>query len=148
MKALATALKLAASFGTVDRLAQDWIERGMREKKPEDFEEASERRKWYDVRDSWKRAIDTLSKKVNKFRQETGYSPILRYWREVDSTGQTGKVYVGYDSQTAKGYKIVEINYPVWFEELNLPTEERKRLCLTSVQRKSSGTSRRKTTLS
>jgi len=123
LKALATALKMAGAFETVDRLARDWIERGMREKKPEDFEEARERREWYDLRDSWEHAIDALKKKVNKFRYETGFSPILRYYREVDSMGQVAKVFLGYDSRQAKGYRILELSFPQWFEELNLPTE-------------------------
>jgi len=124
MKALATALKLAAYFNTVDRLARDWIEKGMRGKKPEELEE-DEKREWYDLSDCWERAIDALKKKVDKFRQETGYSPILRYWRQADSMGQTGKVYLGYDSAQAKGYRIIEITFPAWFEELNFPTEEK-----------------------
>ena len=123
MKALATALKLAAAFNTPDRLAHEWIERDKRSLKPEDLE-SDERREWYDLRDSWENAIKSLRNKVDKFRLDTGFSPILRYWRQVGSMGEVGKVYLGYDSAQAKGYRIIEITFPVWFEELNLPTEE------------------------
>jgi hypothetical protein len=124
MKALATALKLHSHFETLDRLARDWIERGMREKKPEDLE-SDERREWYDMRESWESATERLKKVVNKFQRETGFSPILRYYREVDSMGAVGKVFLGYDSGQAKGYRIIQISYPVWFEDLRLPTEEK-----------------------
>lgn len=124
IKALGTALKLHAKFETIERLARDWIERKMREKKPEDLE-SDERGKWYDLRDSWERATDALRKSVDKFRLETGFSPILGYQRHADSMGQTGKVFLGYDSVQAKGYRILELSYPVWFEELSLPTEEK-----------------------
>jgi len=121
VKALATALKMVSKLDRVDRLAQDWIERGMREKKPEDFEESSERTKWYDLHDSWNKATEDLRKSVNKFMQDTGYSPILRYFRE----GDRGKVYLGLSTSQAKGYRIVELYYPIWFEELNLQTENK-----------------------
>jgi len=123
MKALATALKFHSHFDAVDRLAREWIERDKRSLKPEDLE-SDERRKWYDLRDGWERATERLKKAVDKFRQETGFSPILRYYREVDSMGQVGKVFLGYDSVQAKGYRIIQIVFPAWFEELNLPTEE------------------------
>ena len=127
MKSLATAMKLHSKFDTVERLARDWIERGMREKKAEDFEEAGERREWYDLRDSWEKSTGDLKKAVNKFMQETGCSPILGYVREADQ----GKVFLGFDSSRAysrstqaKGYWITMLYNPQWFEELNLRTEE------------------------
>ena len=123
IKALATALKMNGPIETVQRLAHEWFERGMSEKKPEDFEEAEDRAKWYDLRDSWERATTALKNKVNKFETENGRSPILRYWRQADEQGTVGKIYLGYDSAQAKGYRIMEITPPRWFEELNLPTE-------------------------
>jgi len=131
LKALATALKLHTKFETIERLARDWIERGMREKKAEDFEEARERREWYDLRDSWERATRDLTRKVSDFKKETGCSPILGYVREADQYGVKLRVFTGYDSSRsfshsgqAKGYSIVDLSFPQWFEELNLPTEE------------------------
>ena len=129
MKALYTAMTLQAKLTTIDRLARQWIEEGMREKKAEDFEE-TERREWYDLSDSWERATGLLRRSVDKFIKETGCSPILGYVREADQYGVTGKVFLGYDSsrsyshsQQAKGYRILQINYPQWFEEMNLQTE-------------------------
>jgi hypothetical protein len=123
IKALGTALKLAAKFEAVDRLARDWIEENWREKKPAELDE-SDRRKWYDLRDGWERAIKALKNSVDKFRVETGFSPILGYRREVEKAGILGKVFLGYDSVEAKGFRIVYLYYPAWFEELGLPTEE------------------------
>lgn len=125
IKALGMALKLHAKFETIERLARDWIELKWREKRPEDLE-SDERAKWYDLRDSWERATDALRKSVDKFRLETGFSPVLGYQRHADSMGAIGKVFLGYDSVQAKGYRIIELSYPVWFEELGLPTEEMK----------------------
>jgi hypothetical protein len=134
MKDLATALKLASKFDRIDRLAVEWIERGMREKRAEDFEEAAERREWYDLRDNWEKANKDLTSSVNKFMQETGFSPILRYVREEDR----GKVYLGLEAAQAKGYRIVEITFPQWFEDLKLETENKSEdavLNLVSVER-------------
>jgi hypothetical protein len=137
MKHLATALKLASKFDRIDRLANDWIGRGMREKKAEDFEETSERRDWYELRDNWEKATGDLRKSVNKFIQETGFSPILRYAHEGDRI----RVYLGLDVAQAKGYRIVDVvNFPQWFEDLNLETEnmsEDQVLSLVSVERMS-----------
>lgn len=134
MKHLATALKLASKFDRIDRLAADWIERGMREKRAEDFEETSERREWYELRDNWEKATRDLTNSIDKFMQETGFSPILRYAHEADR----GKVYLGLDVAQAKGYRIVEIVFPQWFEDLKLETENKSEdqvLSLVSVER-------------
>jgi hypothetical protein len=140
MKNLATAMKMASKFDRVDRLAADWIERGMREKRAEDFEEASERRKWYDLRDDWEKARGDLTNSVNKFIKETGYSPILRYSVEsgISMTGLVGRVYLGLNAPQAKGYRKIEITFPKWFEELHLETEnmtEDQVLSLVPVER-------------
>jgi hypothetical protein len=134
MKHLATAIKLGAKLDRVDRLTVDWIGRGMSEKRPEDFEEASERSKWYDLRDSWEKANRDVTASVNKFIQETGYSPILRFAREEDQ----GIVYLGLNAPQAKGYRKIELSYPQWFEALNLQTEnmsEDQVLNLVQVER-------------
>lgn len=114
IRALAVALKLHGVFETVDRLAQDWVERGERNLKPEDLE-SDERRKWYDLSDSWENNVARLKNAVSKFQEENYVSPILRY--------HEGKVFLGFDSPQAKGYRIVTLEYPAWFTELGLPTE-------------------------
>jgi len=134
IKALGTALKLQAKFETIERLAGAWIDKKGREKNPKDMDEY-DRRKWYDLHDSWVRAVDALKKSVTNFQKETGDSPILGYKRFADKMGYVGKVFLGYDSShggvlydptQVKGFRIVQLYYPEWFEELGLPTEEMK----------------------
>lgn len=122
MKALAAALGLSEAVQHVDRLADKWIARGWSEKKLEELDEG-EKREWYDLRDSWERAIKILKDRVARFIRDYYKSPILRFEFLKDEYGMTGRVTLGFDSAQAKGYKIVDITYPQWFQSLGLETE-------------------------
>jgi predicted transcriptional regulator YdeE len=120
MKLLAAALKMGSAFNNVDKLARKWIEDSWKDLDPKELEE-DEKREWYDLRDSWERANKELRSKIERFEVDPysrGSSPILRYERFVGSMGVEGKLFLGLNSEQAKGYRIIELSYPRWFEDL------------------------------
>ena len=120
LKLLAAALKMDSAFVSVDKLARQWIDGGWKDLNPEDLEE-DQKRDWYDLHDSYERAAKDLRGKLLRFEQDPYAmmaSPILRYERVVDSYGVKGKLFLGINSHQAKGYRIVELNYPRWLEDL------------------------------
>jgi hypothetical protein len=125
LKLFATALKMGSAFSSIDKLAQKWIEqdyqgRAWRDLNPRELEE-DEKREWYDLHDSWERANKELRGKLLRFEQDpysNGASPILRYERIVESMGVRGKLFLGLNSRQAKGYRIIELDYPRWLEQL------------------------------
>lgn len=122
MKQLAVAFKLASAFTSMDKLAYEWIERGQRNIDPKALD-LDDKNAWLDLRDKWESTRENFIKKINRFKEATGKSPILRYERQIDRMGVHGKIYLGFDSPQAKGYRIVQLDYPIWFEETRLPTE-------------------------
>ena len=132
LKLFATALKMGTAFSTVDKRAKEWIDEGWSAKTLEDLKkEAADsegystfnelKNKYLDMQDDFERAVKDLRGKLQRFEQDTGKiwvsgskSPILRYERRVESMGVVGKLFLGLDSHQAKGYRIVELNYPRW----------------------------------
>jgi hypothetical protein len=123
MKLLSTALKMGAAFSSIDKLAAKWVENSWKDLNPKELEE-DQRREWYDLREGWERTTKALRDKIARFEKESSdklpwrRSPILRYERVVDAMGVEGKLFLGLDSPQAKGYSIVMLSYPRWFEEL------------------------------
>jgi hypothetical protein len=125
LKLFATALKMGSAFTSVDKLAFKWLERdyegrAWRDLNPKELEE-DEKREWYELHDSWERANRDLRGKIERFEKDpysNGASPILRYERIVESMGVRGKLFLGLNSHQAKGYRIIELDYPRWLEQL------------------------------
>jgi len=125
LKLFATALKMGSTFMSIDKQAQKWIEQDYegvvwKDLNPKDLEEEA-KREWYDLHDAWERANKDLRGKLQRFEADPysrGASPILRYERFVDSMGVKAKLFLGLNSHQAKGYRIVELDYPRWLEEL------------------------------
>jgi hypothetical protein len=132
LKLFATALKMGSAFLGVDKRAKEWIEDGWSTKTLEDLKkEAAEsegsytynelKNKWLDMKDDFEKSVKDLRGKLQRFEADPysqGASPILRYERKVDQFGVKGKLFLGLNSQQAKGYRIVELDYPRWLEEL------------------------------
>ena len=132
LKLFATALKMNTAFLTVDKRAREWIDEGWSKKTLEDLKrEAAEsegsytynelKNKYLDMKDDFDKSVRDLRGKLQRFEQDPysrGASPILRYERFVDSMGVKGKLFLGLNSHQAKGYRIVELDFPRWLEEL------------------------------
>ena len=137
LKLFATALKMGSAFLGVDKRAKEWIEDGWSTKTLEDLKkEAADsegsytynelKNKYLDMKDDFERAVKDLRGKLQRFSEEhrthdiygRSVSPILRYERKIDNFGVKGKLFLGLNSHQAKGYRIVELDYPRWLEEL------------------------------
>jgi hypothetical protein len=136
LKLFAIALKMNSAFLTVDKRSQVWIDEGWSVKTFEDLrKEATEsegaytfnelKNKYLDLKDDFEKAVKDLRGKLLRFEQDASrqtylgaVSPILRYERKVDQFGVKGKLFLGLNSPQAKGYRIIELDYPRWLEQL------------------------------
>ena len=137
LKLFATALKIGTAFTTVDKRAKEWIEDGWSTKTLENLKkEAADsegsytynelKNKYLDMKDDFEKSVKDLRGKLQRFSEEhrthdiygRSVSPILRYERKIDNFGVKGKLFLGLNSHQAKGYRIVELDYPRWLEEL------------------------------
>ena len=137
LKLFATALKMGTAFTTVDKRAKEWIEDGWSAKTLDDLKkEAADsegyitynelKNKYLDMKDDFEKSVKDLRGKLQRFSEEhrthdiygRSVSPILRYERKIDNFGVKGKLFLGLNSHQAKGYRIVELDYPRWLEEL------------------------------
>jgi len=131
MKLLSAALKMGSAFESADKIAEEyykfWMDKTEQQVKAEaeEYGQTPNERKneWLDHKDDWDRKIKALRDKIVRFQVESRrtppdyreHSPILRFEHLADSQG---KVFIGFSSPQAKGYRIVLLNYPVWLETL------------------------------
>jgi hypothetical protein len=107
---LAEIFNLSQLITKIDNYSQRWL--NIRSSNPVTLEQ-DEKLEYYELYDRWVNATEELKSKISQLTKENSCSPILQCRKD--------KLLLGYDSDTVKGYKIIESSNLKWFKELNLP---------------------------